>query len=100
MSNDKEKILKHYREISDEVFLTIKPDDLTDEGKAAYYEEKIRRELSLDYQMKKKDSNVEQDTSNKMQPYISWQIISAFWMDLCDSCSINVSCCYLLITKI
>jgi len=52
MKNDKETILKRYQQLTDEVFSKINPDELSNEGRSAYHEEKVRRS-STDYKEKK-----------------------------------------------
>jgi len=74
MNIEKETILKRYQQVSDEVFSTINPDELTDEGRAAYYEEKIRRSSS-DYKEKKEKEKKEAErldleAANKIKPYV------------------------------
>ena len=65
MNVDKESILRHYRQVRDEEFSTINLDELTDDGRAAYYEEKTRRS-SPEYAEKREAEKLARDTAIKI----------------------------------
>ena len=85
MSHDKETILKRYQQLSDEVLSTINSDELTDEGRAAYYEEMTRRSSS-NYLEKKEAKRLELETANKirteskMSRWWVWTILTGLWI--------------------
>lgn len=65
MDIDKESILKHYRQMGDEEFSRINPEELTDHGRSAYSEEKTRRSSS-EYIQTKAAEILARDTANKI----------------------------------
>jgi hypothetical protein len=65
MDIDKESILRHYRQMGDEEFSMINPEELTDYGRLAYKEEKIRRS-STEYIQRKAEETLARDTANKI----------------------------------
>ena len=76
MGSDKETIVKRYQQLSDVDFSAINADELTDEGRAAYYEEKIRRSSSdykekKAYEEKKEAEKAELEAAEKIKPYVT-----------------------------